>query len=230
MLNFISFPFQPVTWALTNSLKLYICALAAPGDPWHLTFAPRKLKNLSVFFFIEIIHYTGQARFLQAQSTGFPFTLIGAKPCSQGVRVRQFEDTVSIYVPKSWTYTYRCPGCILYQNKLDGHKGKCRTIFNHRLHLHYAGQLFMPTRKAIRYSIKNNGPRPHKSFTHIHTSNIMLAWLANRVWCTTFQSSLMNIYFCLSRFQSLLPRQSEQMFTQHQSRVQKPIQYVTRHF
>ena len=60
----------------------------------------------------------------------------------------------------------------------------------------------MPTGKAIRYSINNNGPRPHKSFTHIHTSNIMLAWLANRVWCTKFQSSLMNIYFCLSRLQS----------------------------
>ena len=37
-----------------------------------------------------------------------------------------------------------------------------------------------------------------------HTSNLVLARLAERVWCTKFQSSLLNIYFRHSGFQSTL--------------------------
>ena len=37
-----------------------------------------------------------------------------------------------------------------------------------------------------------------------HTSNLVLARLAERVWCAKFQSSLLNIYFRLSGFQSTL--------------------------
>ena len=37
-----------------------------------------------------------------------------------------------------------------------------------------------------------------------HTSNIVLAKLAERVWCTKFQSSLLDIYFRFSGFQPSL--------------------------
>ena len=59
----------------------------------------------------------------------------------------------------------------------------------------------MPTRKPIKYSINGNGLEWHKSFTLV--SNMVLMRLAERVRCTNFLSSLLNIYFHPSVFQSL---------------------------
>ena len=81
--------------------------------------------------------------------------------------------------------------------------------------------MFVTPQKTIRYSVKNNGPGRNKWFKSINqsinlsiyqsinqsiTSNIVAAWLAERAWCTQFQSSLRVIYFRLIGFQySLLP-------------------------
>ena len=47
------------------------CTLSAPGGPWCLTFAPRRLENLSFFY---TNHMMGTLDFtLQFQSTGLPF-------------------------------------------------------------------------------------------------------------------------------------------------------------
>ena len=43
------------------------------------------------------------------------------------------------------------------------------------------------------------------STSRSHTSNMVLAQLAERVWWTKFQSSLLNIYFRLSEFQAPSP-------------------------
>ena len=59
----------------------------------------------------------------------------------------------------------------------------------------------MPTRKPIKYSINGNGLKSHKSFTL--ASNMVLMRLAERVRCTNFLSSLLNVYFHPSVFQSL---------------------------
>lgn len=34
-----------------KNIKCLDCALAMPGGLWHLTFAPGRLENLSIFFF-----------------------------------------------------------------------------------------------------------------------------------------------------------------------------------
>ena len=60
---------------------------------------------------------------------------------------------------------------------------------------------FVPTRKPIKYSINGNGLKWHKSFTL--ASNMVLMRLAERDRCTNFLSSLLNIYFHPSVFQSL---------------------------
>ena len=52
----------------------------------------------------------------------------------------------------------------------------------------------MWTRKDIQYSVNKNGPVMDQV---VHTSR-----LAERVWCTKSQSSLLNIFFRLSGFQS----------------------------
>ena len=57
----------------------------------------------------------------------------------------------------------------------------------------------MSSRHAIRCSMSRNGPGRHKSFT----SNILPTRLAERVWCTKFQS-LLNILFRLSGIQASL--------------------------
>ena len=51
------------------------------------------------------------------------------------------------------------------------------------------------------YQVQYNGLKWHKSFTLV--SNMVLMRLAERVWCTSFLSSLLNIYFHPSVFQSL---------------------------
>ena len=52
--------------------------------------------------------------------------------------------------------------------------------------------------------VKCEQQRPGAPKTRSHTSNIVPAWLAERIWCTQFQSSLLNIYFRPSGFQSSL--------------------------
>ena len=52
--------------------------------------------------------------------------------------------------------------------------------------------------------VKREQQRPGATKTRSHTSNIVPAWLAERIWCTQFQSSLLNIYFRPSGFQSSL--------------------------
>ena len=76
-----------------------------------------------------------------------------------------------------------------------------QSINQFRLCSHYSGQLFVAPRKAVRYSVNSKGPGRHKSSTHIEHG---AARLAERVWCTKSQSSLLNIYFRLSWFQSSL--------------------------
>ena len=56
----------------------------------------------------------------------------------------------------------------------------------------------MIPRKRICYNVNSNGPGRHKSFTQ---SNIVPAWLDERVWCTKFLFLLLKIYFRLSGFQ-----------------------------
>ena len=65
------------------------------------------------------------------------------------------------------------------------------------------------TRKAIRYSMNRKGAvrggaGRRVQELHTHLTCILPARLAERVWFTKFQSSLLNVYFRLSRFQSLL--------------------------
>lgn len=65
------------------------------------------------------------------------------------------------------------------------------------------------TRKAIRYSMNSKGAvrggaGRRVQEVHTHLTCILPARLAERVWFTKFQSSLLNVYFRLSRFQSLL--------------------------
>ena len=42
-----------------------------------------------------------------------------------------------------------------------------QSINQFRLCSHESGQLFVASRKAVRYSVNSNGPRRHKLFTHI---------------------------------------------------------------
>ena len=49
--------------------------------------------------------------------------------------------------------------------------------------------------------VKCEQQSPGAAKTRSHTSNIVPAWLAERIWCTQFQSSLLNIYFRPSGFQ-----------------------------
>ena len=60
------------------------------------------------------------------------------------------------------------------------------------------------------------------STSRSHTSNMVLAQLAERVWWTKFQSSLLNIYFRLSEFQASL-------LLIYFRNVKKTIRYVTLH-
>ena len=60
------------------------------------------------------------------------------------------------------------------------------------------------------------------STSRSHTSNMVLAQLAERVWWTKFQSSLLNIYFRLSEFQAPL-------LLIYFRNVKKTIRYVTLH-
>ena len=70
------------------------------------------------------------------------------------------------------------------------------------------------TRKAIRYSMNSKGAARRGAVrggagrrvqkVHTQLTCILPARLAERVWFTKFQSSLLNVYFRLSRFQSLL--------------------------
>ena len=65
----------------------------------------------------------------------------------------------------------------------------------------------MPEQRAIRYSMNGNYNRTElEQVVQSHTSNIAPERLAVRVWCTKSQSSLLNIYFRLSGFQSSLLR------------------------
>ena len=69
--------------------------------------------------------------------------------------------------------------------------------------------------------VKCERQRPGAVESRSHTSNIVPAWLAERIWCTQFQSSLLNIYFRPSGFQSSaptypLPLRSEYPFILHQ--------------
>ena len=54
---------------------------------------------------------------------------------------------------------------------------------------------------AIRYSVNNNSPRRHKSFTHIENRS---GTVGREGWCIRFQSSLLKIYSRLSGFQASL--------------------------
>ena len=53
------------------------CALAEPGGPWRLAFAPGQLENLR--FFIQIICWA--PLILQFQSIGLPSIFLRAQPC-----------------------------------------------------------------------------------------------------------------------------------------------------
>ena len=44
------------------------CALAEPSGPWHLTFEPGQLENLT--FFIQIICYAGHSGFHSFRAMG----------------------------------------------------------------------------------------------------------------------------------------------------------------
>ena len=63
--------------------------------------------------------------------------------------------------------------------------------------------MFTPYRIAFVYSMSTNGPGRYKSFTHIKHSDAAVG--GDRVGALNLQSSLLNIYFCLSRFQLSLP-------------------------
>ena len=67
--------------------------------------------------------------------------------------------------------------------------------------------------------------------SHSHTSNIVPARLAERIWRTAkFQSSFMNIYFRLSGFQASLLLIYFPDGPKRCSHCTKPIRYVTPHF
>ena len=57
---------------------------------------------------------------------------------------------------------------------------------------------------SLRLSSHYTGKYIRGGTSRSHTSNLVSACLAERVWCTKFQSSLLNIYFRLSGLQSLL--------------------------
>ena len=61
----------------------------------------------------------------------------------------------------------------------------------------------MPVQRAIWYSMTSNRTELEQ-VVQSHTSNIPPERLAERVWCIKSQSSLLNIYFRLSGFQSSL--------------------------
>lgn len=75
---------------------------------------------------------------------------------------------------------------------------KIQGVFPRRLCSHWA------FRAGKNYSIKSNGTELEQ-VVQSHTSNIVLERLVERVWCVKSQSSLLNIYFCISRFQSSKP-------------------------
>ena len=94
------------------------------------------------------------------------------------------------------------------------------------------------TRKAIRCSMNSKGAarceagrRVQEVYTHL--TCILPARLAERVWFIKFQSSLLNVYFRLSRFQSLLLLIYFQVgigvYTDC-TKVWRLIRYVTLHF
>ena len=100
------------------------------------------------------------------------------------------------------------------------------------------------TRKAIRYSMKSKGAARRGAVrggagrrvqeVHTHLTCILPARLTERVWFTKFQSSLLNVYFRLSRFQSLLLLIYFQVgigvYTAAPKYGRKRIRYVTLHF
>ena len=95
---------------------------------------------------------------------------------------------------------------------------------------HYTGQVFVIPRKPICYNVNSNGPGRHKSFTQ---SNIVPAWLEERVWCTKFLFLLLKIYFRLSGFHysliviiSAVVRIGVYIAPKYDT---KPIRYVTLH-
>ena len=73
---------------------------------------------------------------------------------------------------------------------------------------------------------------------HIHRSNIVRVRLIERVWCTKFQSSLLNIYFRLSGFQSSLlliyfrhrPKRCSHFVHTIPKNGTKSIRHMTLHF
>ena len=80
------------------------CALAEPGGPWRLTFAPAQLENLR--FFIQIICWAPQI--LQFQSTGLPSIFLRAQPCIYVIIVC-WEDIYSHYSIQSSNNDYFYP-------------------------------------------------------------------------------------------------------------------------
>ena len=62
----------------------------------------------------------------------------------------------------------------------------------------YTGKLFLAPQKAISYVYSMNSNGPGRTWPS-HISNIVLARLAERAWCTNFQSSFLNIYCLLQR-------------------------------
>ena len=62
----------------------------------------------------------------------------------------------------------------------------------------------MPEQRVIRYHGMNGNRTELEQVVQSHTSNITPERLTERVWCTKSQSSLLNIYFRLSGFQSSL--------------------------
>ena len=78
--------------------------------------------------------------------------------------------------------------------------------------------------------VKCEQQRPGAVKRRSHTSNIVPAWLTERIWCTQFQSSLLNIYSSPSGFQSsLLLIHFRYGLTTPKSDTE-PIRHVTFHF
>ena len=88
----------------------------------------------------------------------------------------------------------------------------------------------MIPRKPICYNVNSNGPGRHKSFTQ---SNIVPAWLDERVWCTKFLFLLLKMYLRLSGLKysliviiSAVVRIGVYIAPKYDT---KPIRYVTLH-
>ena len=75
-------------------------------------------------------------------------------------------------------------------------------MFILRLCSPFNGKLFVSTRKAFRYGMNSNRHETGTRRSWSHTSNTAPERLAERVWWTKSQYSLLNIYFRLSGLQS----------------------------